>query len=84
VTELSVQLESDGPIIKPCENRTNVIDSPSLCGISKQSVKSAQTYFCEIDQLLSDQVLIFGEVCSNGVPNDDIVQDEPYRVIEAR
>ena len=61
-----------------------MIDSPSLCGISNQSVKLPQTYFCEIDQQLSDPVLIFEEVCSNSVPNDGIVQDKPYRVIEAR
>ena len=54
-----------------------MIDSPSLCGVSNQSVKSSQTYFCEIDHLLSDPVLIFGEVHSNGVANDDIVQDKP-------
>lgn len=48
-TELSVQLESNGPIIKPCENHTNVIDSPSLYGMSNPNEKSSQTYFGEID-----------------------------------
>ena len=61
-----------------------MIDSPLLCGVSNQSVKSSQTYFCEIGYLLSNPVLIFGEVCSNGVPDDNIVEDKPYRVIETR
>ena len=47
-------------------------------------MESSQTYFREIDHLLSDPVLIFGEVCSDGVPNDDIVQNKPHRVIETR
>lgn len=49
LTELSVQLETDGPIIKPYENSTNVVDSPELCGVNDPSAKPLQTHFREID-----------------------------------
>lgn len=85
LTELSVQLETNGPIIKPYENRTNVVDSPSLCGVSNPSAKPPQTtYFREIDQQFTNPVLIFIQVCSGGVPDDSIVQNKPYGVVKAR
>jgi len=49
LAELCVQFETNGPIIKPYKNAANLVDRPSLCGVSDPSVKSLRTYFCETD-----------------------------------